>query len=140
QPLLVTPSNENHGVLSPDGRWLAYDSDESGRPEVYVRPFPALTPKWPISADGGEDPIWSRDGRTLYYRGEKQIEAVGLEPSPELRVSRPRKLFAPQDLLAWDVLAGDRFLLVRGVPGAATPQLNVILDWTADLPRLGASP
>jgi len=139
RPLLATRFDEEHGVVSPDGRWLAYDSNESGRPEVYVRPFPALAPKMPISAEGGEDPAWSRDGRTLYYLGAKTLQAVSFVGEPVPRASRPRDLFPLQDKIAWDLLGNDRFLLVRGVPGAATPQLNVILDWPADLPRLGAS-
>ncbi len=69
---LRTPSNERYPAVSPDGRWIAYQSDESGRYEVYVRPFPGPGGKWQISNSGGMLPIWSRNGRELFFQNPRQ--------------------------------------------------------------------
>jgi Tol biopolymer transport system component len=63
EPLIATANNEGNGVVSPDGRWIAYISDESGRTEVYVRGFPRSSGKWQISTEGAREPLWSRGGR-----------------------------------------------------------------------------
>ncbi len=77
QPFEQTPSNEGGAKFSPDGRWLAYESDESGQREVYVRPFPGPGGKWPVSTEGGTEPVWTRNGRELLYRnGDKMMVAV----------------------------------------------------------------
>ena len=77
-PFLITPFDERSPRFSPDGKWLAYVSDESGRNDVYVQPFPGPGPKWLVSTDGGIDPVWSRDGRELFYRQDDQMMvAVG---------------------------------------------------------------
>jgi Tol biopolymer transport system component len=72
--LLATEFNERRPVVSPNGRWLAYQSDESGQFEIYVRPFPNVDArKWPVSAGGGEEPRWSEDGRTLFFLGPRSL-------------------------------------------------------------------
>ena len=71
QPFLQTPYNERGAAFSPNGLWLAYGSDESGRNEVYVRPFPGPGSKYQISREGGNSPVWHRNGRELFYRGLK---------------------------------------------------------------------
>ena len=68
QPFLRTPFDEFAPMFSPDGRWLAYLSDESGRLEVYVQPYPGPGGKWQISTEGGAEPVWARDGQELFYR------------------------------------------------------------------------
>jgi serine/threonine-protein kinase len=68
EPFLRTPANERQPAVSPDGRWIAYDSNESGRDEVYVRPFPGPGGKWQVSNDGGQLPVWSRNGRELFFQ------------------------------------------------------------------------
>jgi serine/threonine-protein kinase len=70
---LNTSFSEFSGAFSPDGRWLAYDSDESGTYEVYVRPFPGPGGKWQVSTGGGQDPVWSRNGKELFYWAGEQI-------------------------------------------------------------------
>ena len=70
KPLLTTPFTNTTPALSPDGRWLAYASDESGQAEVYVQPFPSMQGRTQVSAGGGSEPVWSRNGRELYYRGQ----------------------------------------------------------------------
>ena len=96
-PFLLTPFDERSPRFSPDGRWLAYVSDESGRDEVYVQPFPGPGAKWLVSTDGGREPVWGRDGRELFYRAGDLMMAVPLtfdtrvlcRPAPAaVRVSR----------------------------------------------------
>jgi serine/threonine-protein kinase len=96
-PLLATPFNEQFAVVSPDGRWLAYGSDETGRDEVYVRPFPEGGAKLLVSQGGGTEPRWSPDGRTLYYLGQHRdlpyLIAATIVPGPELSVRARTPLF-----------------------------------------------
>jgi serine/threonine-protein kinase len=139
RPLLETPFQEIFGAISPDGRWLAYTSDESGRPEVYVRKFPELTDKTPISNEGGVQPVWARNGRELFYRNGEKMMTVRLETDPELRASRPAALFqgafhdpaihAPQ----YDVTPdGRRFVMIES--GEASPtRIEFVLGWFEEL-------
>jgi serine/threonine-protein kinase len=92
---LSTPFLEWHPAFSPDGRWIAYMSDESGRYEVYIRPYPSTSGgRWQISDDGGGQPRWSSDGRTLYYRSEAGIMSASIEPAADtLRIGRPKEVF-----------------------------------------------
>src|SRR5205085_1317027 len=77
EPFLGTPFMEAYPVFSPDGRWLAYVSDESGNSEVYVRPFPGPGGRWQVSTGGGRFPLWSRDGRELLFETlDQQVMAV----------------------------------------------------------------
>jgi Tol biopolymer transport system component len=83
EPLIATANNEGNGAVSPDGRWIAYGSIESGRPEVYVQGFPRSSGKWQVSTEGAREPLWSRDGRELFYRtqeGNLKVVAVTLGP------------------------------------------------------------
>jgi serine/threonine-protein kinase len=76
-PLVATGYDETSPAVSPDGRWLAYTSDESGRPEVYVRPFPNTNDgRWLVSAGGGQEPVWAHSGRELFYRGSGDLMVV----------------------------------------------------------------
>jgi serine/threonine-protein kinase len=99
RPLLDTPAVEQWPELSPDGKWLAYASDETGRSEVYVRRFPDLGGRVQVSADGGVSPLWSRDGRRLFYveRANESVQGVLTEltvsPGPSLVPGPPRPLF-----------------------------------------------
>ena len=92
---LSTPFLEWHPAFSPDGRWIAYMSDESGRYEVYVRPYPATGGgRWQISDNGGGQPQWSGDGKTLFYRSDGGIMSATIEPVGDtLRIGRPREVF-----------------------------------------------
>jgi eukaryotic-like serine/threonine-protein kinase len=93
QVFLKTPFNEGVPRFSPDDRWLAYMSTESGRPEIYVRPFPVSAGKWPISTEGGNEPIWSRDGRKLYYVNGEKMMAVDITTQPVFKAGLPRFLY-----------------------------------------------
>ncbi|MGI8783342.1 MAG: protein kinase domain-containing protein [Acidobacteriota bacterium] len=98
QVFLQTEFNETHAQVSPDGRWIAYASDETGASEVYVRTFPSATGgKWQISAAGGDQPQWRRDGKELFYIGaDKRLMAVEIGGSGGLEVSAPKLLFQAQ--------------------------------------------
>jgi serine/threonine-protein kinase len=119
--------NESAPVLSPDGHWLAYQSDEAGRMEVYVRPYPQPGPRVPVSVLGGTEPVWSRDGRELYYRTSDSLMAASVALSPSFAVTGRRRLFngtflSGGFLREFDVAPdGQHFVMVRG--GAAQSTL-----------------
>jgi Tol biopolymer transport system component len=140
--------NEFHGQLSPDSRWMAYASDESGQPEVYVRPFPAAEGKWKISLAGGQQPRWRGDGKELFFVGEdEKMMAVAVKavagPKPSFEPGAPQKLFeahlvsGSRALYEYDVTAdGKRFLLNTTAGGSApTPLLNVMVNWDVGLKK-----
>ena len=139
RPLLVTRFNERGAVFSPDGRWLAFVTDESRRAEVYVQPFPGPGQKVPVSTNGGLQPMWSRNGRELFYREVDTLMAVTVQVDP-FRASAPRKLFDmpgaiynfDQFVADYDVAADGRFLAVRQDPRT---EIHVVLNWTVELQR-----
>jgi serine/threonine-protein kinase len=142
---LQTPANEYGPTFSPDGRWLAYGSDESGRQEIYVRPFPGPGGKWQISTDSGVEPVWSRDGRELFYRNADKMMAAAVETTPTFSASKPRVLFEQHFEKSifpfeanYDVSPdGKRFLLVVPPAGESAPtQVNFVLNWSDELRRL----
>ncbi len=141
QPFLQTESIERWPKFSPDGRWLAYESDESGRVEVYVRPFPeAEEGRWPISTQGGSWPVWARNGRELFYRSGNKMMAVDIETQSDFTAGKPRLLFETTPAMAryFDVAPdGQRFLMVQaGEQQAEANQINVVLNWFEELKRL----
>jgi serine/threonine-protein kinase len=135
--ILGTPFNEGVPMFSPDGRWLAYNSDESGRLEVYVQPFPGPGGKWQISAEGGSSPRWSRDGRELFYRNGDKMMAVDVATAPTFTAGTPRLLFEGrfQPGPNYDVSAdGRHFLIVKeSEAGSGPTQMDVVVDWTSEL-------
>ena len=140
QPFVVTRFRERTPRFSPDGRFLAYVSNESGRHEVYVQPYPATGKRWTVSTDGGTEPLWSPDGLTLYYRQGDRVMAVALETSAEFRAGKPRQLFEgpfeahifPNYDISPD---GDRFVMVR-TDSNAPGEIHVVLNWFEELRRL----
>jgi len=146
QLFLATPFNEGAPSFSPDGRWLAYVSNESGRPEIYVQPYPGPGGKWQISTEGGTEPVWNRNGRELFYRSGNKMMAVPIATQPAFAPSKPTMLFEkvyaasqfPATGLAYDVSPdGQRFLMVKeGDQTAALTQINVVLNWFEELKRL----
>jgi len=139
KPLLVTPATELAPRFSPDGHWLAYSSDESGRQEIYVQPFPALGHRAQVSTDGGEQPVWSADGR-LFYRANKSMMVAQLSRGADaVSVVSRRKLFdadfygAGEFAATYDVSPdGTHFLMARRA-GAGAGQLVTWVDWLGEL-------
>ena len=148
EPLLATQARETEPSLSPDGKWLAYMSDVTGRVEVYLRRFPDLGERQTVSTNGGLHPMWSPNGRALYYLSTndesgvaEEMMGVSIDPGPPLSVGTPEVLFRytyfqlrftrRQYDLAPD---GERFLMVSR-PGDASRgrQINVVLNWFTEL-------
>jgi serine/threonine-protein kinase len=140
--LLQTPFDEHTGMLSPDDRWLAYVSNESGRAEIYVRPFPGPGGRVQISTEGGMQPMWSRDGRELFYRNGNKMMAVAITMEPELNPGKPEVLFEGGYQIGgrissnYDVTPDGRFVMIRTDEKAAPAQINVVLNWFEELKRL----
>ncbi|MFH1372605.1 MAG: protein kinase [bacterium] len=145
QPVLTTPHNEQYGTFSPDGRYLAYQSDESGRPEVYVRELGEAGGKWQMSADGGFTPQWRADGKELYFwNANDYLVAVPVQPDGRaFETGRPQSLFqrvvnaSPgSGRRYYDVTAaGDLFYLNVPVDVAEQSQFIVVLNWDSELEK-----
>jgi Tol biopolymer transport system component len=136
EPFLRTPFNESDAQFSPDGRWLAYASDESGGYEVYVQPYPGPGGKWRVSSGGGNTPRWNPNGRELFYQSGDKMMTVDVTTSRSFSAGTPKMLFEGQDL-GWDVSPdGQRFLMVKPVEQQpAATQINIVLNWFEELKR-----
>jgi len=134
-PFLNTPANEAGPVGSPNGKWLAYDSDESGRQEVYVAAFPGPGGKWQISNGGGMKPSWSQDGKRLYYISGDKLMAVAVQNPASPEFGAPAAL--PIRLNELDSLGpvapGDRFPALKSLTGGQPHPQEVIFNWTRTL-------
>jgi serine/threonine-protein kinase len=146
---------EGSPKCSPDGRWLAYCSSESGKPQVYVQAFPGPGPKIQISNDGGTDPVWKRNSGELFYRNGDSMMAVVVTTAPEFKAGRPQELWkgryshgissscGPPGATSsnYDVTAdGKRFLMIKDgdQDRAVSKQIIVVEGWAAELSRLAA--
>ena len=134
RPFLQGPFRHEDAALSPDGRWLAYTSNESGKSEAYVTAFPGPGGKWQISTEGATGVGWSPDGRELFYRKDRKFQRVAVTTSPSFSASRPEPLFEG-DYDSWDIAPeGKRFLVAKDEAAESAPrQLNLVLDWFEDL-------
>jgi serine/threonine-protein kinase len=145
RPFLKTPNSEGGAKFSPDGRWLAYISNESGSIQVYVTAYPGPGGKWQISDEGGTEPVWSRDGRRLFYRRGRHVMAVEVETDPVFNASAPAAvcegsyegLMASVDWANYDVHPdGESFVMVRAPEeGAKRDHVDVVLNWFDELKR-----
>jgi len=138
---LATPAGEAAPKLSPDGRFVAYQSDESGRNEIYVRPFPDGVGRWQASVNGAGQVRWGSDGKELYYvEGEAALMAVSVSTEGAFTLGQPQQLFEASDLLqpsgatpTYDVSAdGQRFILAEPVEEGADapePSIRVVQNW-----------
>jgi Tol biopolymer transport system component len=139
-PFVRSPSQEWFGEFSRDGRWIAYESDESGRSEVYLRPFPGPGGKWQASTEGGTRPEWSHDGRELFYFESDRLMRVTVDSGQALVVGRPELLFSCNCFESgryYDVMPDDKhFLLIQDAePVSPVAQINVVLGWGSELDR-----
>jgi serine/threonine protein kinase len=144
-PFLNSQYEEWYPEFSPDGRWMAYTSDESSRQEVYVRPFPGPGLKQQVSSEGGSEPLWARKSKQLFYRREDQVWAVDIRTDGGLTTGKPHLLFEKPGygrtypIRSWDLsLDGQRFLMVKFENRKPTPVTEIILvqNWFEELNRL----
>jgi serine/threonine-protein kinase len=142
QPFLHTRFDEAVPRFSPDGHWLAYISDESGRFEIYVQAYPGPGGKWQISTEGGTESVWNPNGKELFYRSGDKMMAVEIATQPSFSVGKPRMLFEgrygppPVPIPNYDVSPdGQRFLMLKPseTTEAAPTQINVVLNWFEEL-------
>jgi Tol biopolymer transport system component len=141
--LLETDFNERTGKLSPDDRWLAYVSDETGRDEIYVTSFPDLERRWQISSEGGTEPLWARNGGELFYRNDDNMMAVSFSTDPDFSPGRPSLLFVGRYKRDAGIRSnnydisrdGERFLMIRE-DLSTPPRIHVILNWFQELERV----
>jgi serine/threonine protein kinase/Tol biopolymer transport system component len=141
-PYLQTQFSEFHARFSPDGRWVAYTSDETGRPEVFVRTYPDSGGKWQISANGGDHPQWGRDGRELFFMApDRDLKVVPINAGSTFEAGKPTTLFEtkiPLTSLTGDrnnflVSAdGQRFLINSLADERNTKPLTLVLNWEAE--------
>jgi len=142
EAFLATGWNERSPVFSPDGRWLAYTSDESGRDEIYVRPYPGPGGKWPISRSGGREPVWSASGSELYYRQGANIISVAVQTNGGIVAGEPRVMVAgdygaeytSSGSQTYEVTTdGERFLVIQSVDRGGANGIRVVLNWFDEL-------
>jgi Tol biopolymer transport system component/tRNA A-37 threonylcarbamoyl transferase component Bud32 len=141
-PIVVGAFAELHAKFSPDGRFVAYQSNESGRAEIYVQSFPVASGKWQVSTSGGSDSAWSADGKKLYYRAaDQKLMSVDIEAGESFRAGIPQALFPArvQPGIARNKYVvsgnGERFLFVAPLGREALTPTTVVLNWHAELGR-----
>ncbi len=150
KPLLQEKYVQTQSKVSPDGRWIAYVSLESGRPEIFVRPFPEVDKgKWQISAAGGIGPLWSSDGHKLFYRSDDAVMAVEVETEPAFKPGKPEVLFRASYYYwkvgqsiqpMWDISPDGKFMMVKEVqppektlPAENSRKINIVVNWFEEL-------
>ena len=154
EPFLETPAQ--YPTFSPDGKWIAYSSAETGRVEVYVRPYPEGTPVYRISANGGFGPLWSPDGKQLMFRpiraeveqDTRPIMVADVAMTPKFRPSKPRKLvdvpqFGTYPIESYDISPdGDRFVIATtsfDLESQEVTQINIVTNWFEELMAVARS-
>ena len=146
-PVLTSSFLEFNHDLSPDGRFIAYESNESGSYQVYVQSFPEPGAKWAISKEGGRQPIWSSDGRELFFRNGEQMLAVEVDTRAAVRSGEPTILFEEAFQPGvnggrnYDAAPdGARFVMIESSLQASGFELHVVLNWADELAaRLGSN-
>ncbi len=148
-PWRVTTFDEHGATFSPDGRWIVYASDESGRDEVYVQPYPGPGERTTVSTTGGDEPVWSGDGREIFYRNGDEMMVVDVETQPTFTAGRPTVLFEGRYLPMpgnsgsrnYDVAPdGQRLVMVQGEESSTLSEFHVVLNWFEELTQLVPTP
>jgi Tol biopolymer transport system component len=139
-PYLQSAFQEGYGKLSPNGQWLAYQSNETKRFEVYVQTFPTPGGKWQVSTNGGGSPEWSRDGKELYFIGaDQKMMVVQVKDGVKFEASVPKALFDVHTVnglnFVFDVSKDGRFLIPTPVEQSASVPMTVVVNWTAGLKK-----
>ncbi len=143
--LIATPAYDGGPQLSPDGRWMIYQSNESGQPQIFVRPYPALDRQWQISEGSGIQARWSRSGREIYYRNGQRMMAAAFDGSGSVPVlGKPVGLFADEyafgvgiSIANYDVTPDGKFIMLRH--GAHASSYHILVNWTEELKKIIAA-
>ena len=143
-PYLLTSFNQGDAQFSPDGKWMAYASNESGQPQVYVQAIPANGAKWQVSPAGGTQPRWRGDGKELFYiSSDQKLMAVSVKSGAAFEAGAPQPLFELDPVFppmggrfAYQPAAdGQRFLVLSAAGSNVAPPINVVLNWQAGLKK-----
>ena len=145
EPLIVTRFKDSAPAFSPDGTWLAYVSDETGRDEIYVQAYPDASQRFPVSSDGGREPVWSPDGTELFYRNGYRMMSVPVRTGPSLELGNPVELFEQEYQLEpgpsghphYGVAPdAQSFLMIQSSPASVPAQGLLLLNWFEELRQL----
>jgi Tol biopolymer transport system component len=128
-PVVHSAANEINGRLSPDGKWLAYESDEGGRAEIYVTNFPAATAKWQVSAEGGRTPYWSADGKAILFLHQDRIMTASIRAGALFAADMPRVLEQMGDRIAGFSVASNGTIVALRLIEEGKPPLSVVVNW-----------
>lgn len=138
-PLLRTKFNEDGARFSLDGRWMAYACNETGRPEVYLQPFPGFDGRQLVSSGGGYSPAWSSNGREIFYRNGEQMMLVEIETEPLFTAGAPTPLFDGPYTGDFDVMfTAQLFVMANALVEAWPSRLDIVLDWFGELESITA--
>jgi Tol biopolymer transport system component len=145
KPLLQAKWTVRNAQFSPDGRWMAYASNETGSMEIYVSPFPGANGKWQVSSAGGQEPRWRQDGKELFYlSAEGKMMAVAVKTGASFEAGSPVALFqthrrqpvSAQDYFSYDLIGNaPRFLILTKVDEAHAAPLSVLLNWSSEMEK-----
>jgi DNA-binding winged helix-turn-helix (wHTH) protein/Tol biopolymer transport system component len=137
RPLITDAGNQTRPEFAPDGRWLLYESDETGESRIFVQPYPSMDHKLPVSPGAGFGPFWAADGSEIYYRNEGYVRAVSIEYTPVFRASAPISLFlAPAEFSDYHVAPDGRFVFTR-IPGPDRgTEIKIVLNWVWELENM----
>lgn len=142
EPFQVTRFSERHAVFSPDGNWIAFTSNPTGKDEIYVKRYPAEGSPLRISTEGGMFPLWSPEGKEIFYRNRAKMMIVAVQGQQKLRATKPRELFEwplrDPRMRNYDLRPdGQRFLMVKqAVEEPPRNQIHVVVNWAEELKRL----
>ena len=135
QPLIATEFHDINAVVSPNGRWVAYVSDRSGRAEVYITSFPTPAGTWPVSVDGGNTPRWMPDSSAIVYEKGTKFFIVPIEDGPRPRAGKPRLLFEGRYDDDFDIAPDGRIAVIKEGPRPTATQFTIALNWAEELKR-----
>jgi Tol biopolymer transport system component len=145
-PVLNTSFDERNPAISPDGKWIAYRSDRTGLYQIYITPYPGPVIEKMVSTNGGSEPVWSHDGKELFYREGDKMISVAVETKPSLNWETPVMLFEGQYVEGQYLVGGnpqydihpdgDKFLMIKTEDEPQLNQINVVLNWFEELKRL----